>query len=107
VAKPAKDASVFAQIEALVAEEHRLFEHGEPSDEQKKRLGEVQIELDRYWDLLRLSAYQVDFRRLSATRLAIPRRDPLKCVDQEIHHHTHLRAQMATGRINGQHFSIW
>ncbi len=53
VAKPAKDASVFAHIEALVAEEHRLFEHGEPSDEQKKRLGEVQIELDRYWDLLR------------------------------------------------------
>jgi len=53
VAKPAKDASVFAHIEALVAEERRLFEHGEPSDEQKKRLGEVQIELDRYWDLLR------------------------------------------------------
>ncbi len=53
MAKPAKDASVFAHIEALVAEEHRLFEHGELSDEQNKRLGEVQIELDRYWDLLR------------------------------------------------------
>jgi len=47
VAKPAKDASVFTHIEALVAEEHRLFEHGELSDEQKTRLGEVQIELDR------------------------------------------------------------
>ncbi len=33
MAKPAKDASVFAHIEALVAEEHRLFERGEPSDE--------------------------------------------------------------------------
>ena len=53
VAKPEKDASVFAHIEALVAEEHRLFAHGELSDEQQKRLGEVQIELDRYWDLLR------------------------------------------------------
>ena len=29
------------------------FEHGEPNDEQKKRLGEVRSELDRYWDLLR------------------------------------------------------
>ena len=53
MAKPNKDASVFAHIEALVAEEHRLFEHAKPSDEQKKRLGEIQLELDRYWDLLR------------------------------------------------------
>jgi len=53
MAKPEKDASVFAHIEALVAEEHRLFEHGELNDEQKKRLGEVRVELDRYWDLLR------------------------------------------------------
>jgi hypothetical protein len=53
MAKPEKDASVFAHIEALVAEEHRLFEHGELNDAQQKRLGEVRIELDRYWDLLR------------------------------------------------------
>ena len=53
MAKPEKDASVFAHIEALVAEEHRLFEHGELNDQQQKRLGEVRIELDRYWDLLR------------------------------------------------------
>lgn len=53
MAKPDKDASVFAHIEALVSEEHRLFEHGELNDEQTKRLGEVRIELDRYWDLLR------------------------------------------------------
>jgi len=53
MAKPEKDAPVFAHIEALVAEEHRLVEHGELNDEQKKRLGEVRIELDRYWDLLR------------------------------------------------------
>ena len=53
MAKPEKDASVFAHIETLVAEEHRLFAHGKPSEEQKKRLAEVQLELDRYWDLLR------------------------------------------------------
>jgi hypothetical protein len=53
MAKTDKDIHVFAHIEALVAEEHRLFEHGQPTDEQKKRLGEVQSELDRYWDLLR------------------------------------------------------
>ncbi len=53
MAKPDNDAPVFAHIEALVDEEHRLFEHAELSDEQKKRLTEVQTELDRYWDLLR------------------------------------------------------
>jgi len=53
MAKTDKDAHVFTHIEALVAEEHRLFEHAKPSDEQKKRLAEVQLELDRYWDLLR------------------------------------------------------
>jgi hypothetical protein len=53
MAKPDQDAPVFAHIEALVAEEHRLFDHGELNDEQKKRLAQVQAELDRYWDLLR------------------------------------------------------
>ena len=53
MANPGNDASVFAHIETLVAEEHRLFEHGELNDGQKKRLAEVQTELDRYWDLLR------------------------------------------------------
>jgi hypothetical protein len=53
MAKPDKDASVFAHIQELVAQEHRLFDHGELNDEQKKHLAEVQTELDRYWDLLR------------------------------------------------------
>ena len=53
MAKPNNDAPVFAHIEALVAEEHRLFDHGQLNDEQKKRLARVQSELDRYWDLLR------------------------------------------------------
>jgi len=49
-----------------------------------------------------LSEIQVDFRRFSAKRLAIPRRDPLKLRrsgNPTIH--THLRRKMATGRING------
>ena len=53
MSKPDKDASVFSHIEALVAEEHRLFDHGQLNDEQKQHLARVQSELDRYWDLLR------------------------------------------------------
>lgn len=54
MAKSDRDAHVFAHIEALVAEEHKLFELGGELDAaQKKRLEEIQIELDRYWDLLR------------------------------------------------------
>ena len=53
MAKPDNDAPVFSHSEALVAEEHRLFDHGELNEEQKKRLARVQAELDRYWDLLR------------------------------------------------------
>ena len=53
MAKPDTDASVFAHIEALVAEEHRLFDGSDLKPEQQKRLHEVQVELDRYWDLLR------------------------------------------------------
>ncbi|HXJ54827.1 MAG TPA: DUF2630 family protein [Burkholderiales bacterium] len=53
MAKP-NDASIFVHIEALVAEEHKLFEaHGELDAEQQKRLAEIKSELDRYWDLLR------------------------------------------------------
>jgi hypothetical protein len=47
---------VHAHIEALVAEEHRLWEreasgHGDEAD--RRRLAELEVELDRYWDLLR------------------------------------------------------
>ena len=59
MAKPEKDASVFAHIEHLVGEEHRLFESGELSPEESKRLAQVQTELDQCWDLLR----QRDARR--------------------------------------------
>ena len=53
MAKPDTDTSVLSHIESLVAEEHRLFDRGELSAEEQKRLGEVQLQLDRCWDLLR------------------------------------------------------
>lgn len=53
MAQPEKDASVFAHIEHLVGEEHRLFERGELSPDESKRLAQVQTELDQCWDLLR------------------------------------------------------
>ena len=47
---------VHTHIEALVAEEHRLWEHessGNGSESDRRRLAEIKVELDRYWDLLR------------------------------------------------------
>ena len=49
----AKDRSVLAHIQHLVAEEHRLFEQGSLAPEGTKRLADVQVELDQCWDLLR------------------------------------------------------
>ncbi len=50
------DQSILGHIEALVAEEHRLLEHGEAGHltlDDKARLETVQVQLDRYYDLLR------------------------------------------------------
>jgi Protein of unknown function (DUF2630) len=54
------DESVTDRIERLVAEEHALRsrEEADSSDEaaleaDRRRLGEVSVELDRCWDLLR------------------------------------------------------
>lgn len=47
------DQSVLNRIEKLVAEEERLWAGGRPSDPELKRLKEIQVELDRAWDLLR------------------------------------------------------
>ncbi|MGO1076870.1 DUF2630 family protein [Inquilinus sp. CA228] len=47
------DQSVLNRIEKLVAEEERLWSGGRPSDPELKRLKEIQVELDRAWDLLR------------------------------------------------------
>ena len=47
---------VHDHIEALVAEEHRLWHKesgGNGSESDRRRLEEIKVELDRYWDLLR------------------------------------------------------
>lgn len=53
----ADDPQIQDRIEALVAEEHELQQAGAAEEgltpEQHQRLGEVKVELDRYWDLLR------------------------------------------------------
>ncbi|HVR46774.1 MAG TPA: DUF2630 family protein [Candidatus Binatia bacterium] len=50
------DTQIREHIEELVAEEHRLLEHGENgklTSEDLKRLDEITVRLDQYWDLLR------------------------------------------------------
>lgn len=50
------DDDIQRTIEELVAEEHRLLESGEEqplSADDHARLLEVQVQLDRFWDLLR------------------------------------------------------
>ena len=51
--QPDMDATVSARISRLVNEEHSLFERGQLSDEESRRLAAVQVELDQCWDLLR------------------------------------------------------
>jgi hypothetical protein len=50
---PTKDQPVLSHIQSLVSEEHRLYEQGAIGDTDRKRLGDIQVELDQCWDLLR------------------------------------------------------
>ena len=47
------DQTVLRHIEDLVAEEKALYHKGDISDAEKERLAAINVELDRYWDLLR------------------------------------------------------
>jgi hypothetical protein len=50
------DVQIREHIESLVAEEHRLLEHGEAgglTNDDRERLDEISVKLDQYWDLLR------------------------------------------------------
>lgn len=47
------DQTVLNHIEQLVAEEKTLYHKGEISDAEQQRLAAINVELDRYWDLLR------------------------------------------------------
>jgi hypothetical protein len=56
------DADLHEQIDSLAREEHELLTargHGDVSPEQLTRLKEIELALDRTWDLLR----QRDARR--------------------------------------------
>lgn len=50
------DDRVHDRIEALVGEEHELWQReaaGEASDGERRRLAELRVALDQCWDLLR------------------------------------------------------
>jgi hypothetical protein len=50
------DPQIHTHIEELVAEEHRLLGQGDRhkmTEEDRKRLEAVEVQLDRFWDLLR------------------------------------------------------
>ena len=50
------DTQIHEHIENLVAEEHRLLEHGDNgrlTADDRARLEPISVQLDQYWDLLR------------------------------------------------------
>ena len=50
------DNQIHGHIEQLVSEEHQLWSRessGHATDEDRRRLDAVKVELDQYWDLLR------------------------------------------------------
>ena len=59
------DSEVQSHIEELVAEEHRLYQAAEGegglSAQERERLEEVRVSLDRYWDLLRQRRAEEEF----------------------------------------------
>jgi hypothetical protein len=58
------DDDVAGHIEALVSEEHKLLDSasgGGLGPEQHERLGQIRVELDRYWDLLRQRRAREEF----------------------------------------------
>ncbi len=56
------DQQLHQQIEGLVAEEHTLLEKGGAvSSNERTRLGEINVQLDRLWDLLRQRRAREEF----------------------------------------------
>jgi hypothetical protein len=48
-----KDKSVLNHIDRLVKEEEKLYGRGELTSDDHERLGQLKVELDQCWDLLR------------------------------------------------------
>jgi hypothetical protein len=59
------DTQILARINELVNEENSLWEHeahaSAASDEDKARLAEIKVQLDRAWDLLRQRRAREEF----------------------------------------------
>ena len=47
------DDAILLHINRLVEEEKKIYAKGTVGDEQKARIGQISVELDRCWDLLR------------------------------------------------------
>lgn len=47
------DASVLNRIQELASEEHRLYHRDSLSEDDDRRLRDIQTQLDQCWDLLR------------------------------------------------------
>jgi len=48
-----KDKSVLNRIDRLVKEEEGLYGRSELTNDDRERLGQLKVELDQCWDLLR------------------------------------------------------
>ena len=56
------DHDIHLHIDALVQEEHRLLERDSGlSADERRRLGDVNVQLDRLWDLLRQRRAREEF----------------------------------------------
>jgi hypothetical protein len=56
------DQELHAHIEALVSEEHALLDRGgEMNPDDRGRLGTINVQLDRLWDLLRQRRARAEF----------------------------------------------
>jgi hypothetical protein len=56
------DQELHEHIEQLVAEEHKLFDQGGAiGPDGRKRLGDINVQLDRLWDLLRQRRAREEF----------------------------------------------
>ncbi len=56
------DQDIHNHIEALVSEEHALFDReAGMSPDDRKRLGDINVQLDRLWDLLRQRRAREEF----------------------------------------------
>lgn len=69
------DEDTLQTIHALVDEEHRLRSHGEQiAEDDRARLGSVEEQLDRCWDVLRRRRAGRDFGG-----------DPHEATDRQVH----------------------